>query len=103
VLIHLALNAGDAMPSGGTLRIAVRGADGKIVLSVSDTGAGMAEATRQQATVPFFTTRPGQRTGLGLTTVAAIVKQQHGVLRLDSALEQGTTVTIELPLPARRG
>ena len=113
LLVNLAVNARDAMPEGGLLRIATANflADeaaareypglrpGKYVrLTVSDTGGGMGEETRQRALEPFFTTKPlGQGTGLGLSTVSEIVRQSQGQLILESAPGRGTRVRVFLP------
>jgi len=113
MLVNLAINARDAMPSGGTLRIATAnytaGEDahrqyadirpGQYVrLTVSDTGCGMDEETRAHALEPFFTTKPlGRGTGLGLSTVCEIVRQCGGQIKLDSAPTQGTRVEVFLP------
>jgi PAS domain S-box-containing protein len=100
VLLNLALNARDAMPASGCLRIEMRlRPPGRFVqLSVSDTGQGMDEATRARAFEPFFTTKPpGAGTGLGLSTSYGIVRQAGGSIALDSAPGQGTRVEISLP------
>ncbi len=96
-LIHLAMNARDAMPAGGRLRLAARTTAGKVVISVTDDGVGMDEPTCKQAPVAFFTTRPGQRTGMGLAVVSTIARQHQGNLRLVSTPGQGTTASLELP------
>ena len=120
LLFNLAVNARDAMPAGGTFRIAVDieqldvaaatrvdltpGA--YIRLVVTDTGVGMAPAVLARIFEPFFTTKPaGQGTGLGLATVYGIVTQAQGAIRVQSVEGQGTCFTIHLPqvsAPARR-
>jgi len=110
VLLNLALNARDAMPYGGVIRIATRNADsdgrphaglppGQYAwLSFSDTGAGMEAATRKRIFEPFFTTKPGGHgSGLGLATVRSIVGQHGGVITVESELDKGTTFHIYIP------
>jgi two-component system, cell cycle sensor histidine kinase and response regulator CckA len=115
VLLNLAVNARDAMPSGGTLTIATeivsidpgagRPFDQELrpglhaVLSVHDTGVGMEEAVRSRVFEPFFTTkRVGEGTGLGLSMVYGIVKQSGGSVRVESEPWAGSTFTVYLPL-----
>ena len=104
VMLNLALNARDAIPDHGTLRIDTRrGQGGRFVhLTVSDTGLGMDEDTRARAFEPFFTTKPaGAGTGLGLSTIYGIVRQAGGSVVLESVLGRGTTVEISLPASSR--
>ena len=111
-LLNLVVNARDAMPSGGTVTIAVRNetavgdADlpaGRYVrLALSDTGEGMDEATLARATEPFFTTKgTGKGTGLGLSMVHGMVQQLGGQFILHSRLGEGTTVELWLPAAER--
>jgi signal transduction histidine kinase/ActR/RegA family two-component response regulator len=111
VLVNLAVNARDAMPDGGTLaltaasevvqgRTHIAGLEkGPYVrLAVSDTGTGMDAATLARASEPFFTTKPpGQGTGLGLAMARGFAHQSGGGSAIESALGQGTTVTLWFP------
>ncbi|MDQ7970611.1 MAG: response regulator [Oxalicibacterium faecigallinarum] len=107
VLFNLAINARDAMPSGGIIRIAASNMhlvhadiiDGDYVhISVQDSGCGMTDAVAQRVFEPFFTTKPdGQGSGLGLSMAYGFVKQSKGHIEIESALDVGTTVHIYLP------
>ncbi len=111
VLLHLAANARDAMPDGGTLTIATSlvsageardandaGAAYDVVLTVRDTGRGMDANTRTHVFEPFFTAKsPGFVEGLGLPTVYGVVRQLGGEIVVESTLGRGTTFTIALP------
>jgi len=109
-LLNLAVNARDAMPDGGSIVIATReekiGASAAglkpgayMCLSVTDTGAGMDEATLRRATEPFFTTKGvGKGTGLGLSMVHGMAQQGGGSFTLKSRPGIGTTAELRLPL-----
>jgi PAS domain S-box-containing protein len=100
VILNLALNARDAMPEGGTLRIATANdAVGEaVVLTVTDTGIGMDDSIRSRIFEPFFTTKEqGKGTGMGLPTVYGIVSMQEGTIEVASEPERGTTFTVRLP------
>ncbi|HQT96086.1 MAG TPA: ATP-binding protein, partial [Thermoanaerobaculaceae bacterium] len=99
VLMNLVVNAADAMPDGGILRVGTgRSDDGSPWVSVSDTGCGIPEAIRDRVFEPFFTTKaPGKGTGIGLSVVRGIVEQHGGAIVLESGVGRGTTVRITLP------
>ena len=111
--MNLSLNARDAMPSGGTLTIVTRNAkeDDRlplaapgphVLMTIRDTGTGMDAGTKERLFEPFFTTKPvGMGTGLGLSTVYAIVKQLGGFISVESELGKGTTFQIFLPASSR--
>jgi PAS domain S-box-containing protein len=104
-LVNLAINARDAMPSGGTVTIATRNLaayepDGRdhVAISVSDVGLGIAPDVLDKVFDPPFTTKPvGKGTGLGLSQVHGFAHQAGGTVRVESELGKGTTVTILLP------
>ena len=109
VLMNLAINARDAMPSGGVLHLLTSGAivgpndallpaGNYVVLTVADTGHGMDEGVQRRIFDPFFTTKPaGRGTGLGLSTVFGIVEQSGGKVAVTSEPGRGTRFTIYLP------
>ena len=118
-LLNLVINARDAMPDGGRLRIETRNAvlsnqlaaDGAtalenvpageyVALAVTDSGTGMSPAVAARAFNAFFTTKPeGQGTGLGLPMIIDFARQCGGHVHLRSGVGQGTTMTIYLPRP----
>lgn len=96
VFLNLALNAMQAMRSGGTLSVAVERRNGGVVVEFADTGPGMSEEVRRRIFEPFFTTRRGGH-GLGLAISLRIVENHSGRLWLDSEPGRGTTATVWLP------
>lgn len=104
VFLNLFLNARDAMPSGGTLRVAchtVAGTDGtpNVEVLVADTGKGMEPAVQRRIFDPFYTTKgPGLGTGLGLAVTYGIVREHSGAVTVDSAPGEGTTFKLTFPL-----
>ena len=112
-LVNLCINASDAMTGHGVLELGARVVDysdaaasalelvpGRhLVLSVSDTGTGIDDATRARIFEPFFTTKEaGRGTGLGLAMVYGTVKRHHGAIEVDSTLGRGTTFRLCLPV-----
>ncbi len=99
VITNLVLNAIDAMPKGGTLRIRTRLGDHRhAVITVADTGMGMSDEVRKKVFDPFFTTKGEEGTGLGLSVSHSIVERHGGDLKVDSRPGEGTTFTITLPI-----
>jgi two-component system, cell cycle sensor histidine kinase and response regulator CckA len=104
-LLNLAVNAREAMPRGGMLVIQTKTqpSGDEVLLVVRDPGEGMSPAVLERATDPFFSTKkPGQGTGLGLSTVYGIVTQSSGRLEIDSNPGEGTEVRIFLPVTDER-
>jgi len=104
LVLNLATNARDAMPSGGVLGLALAAGEGTLRLTVTDTGSGIAPADLARVQEPFFTTKR-HGTGLGLAICRSIVRELGGELRLESQLGHGTRVRVALPVrtqgPAR--
>jgi signal transduction histidine kinase len=111
IIMNLVINARDAMPEGGPISVQCHAVGANIVaddrgnpapahirLMVSDTGCGMDAETVHRVFEPFFTTKGAGGTGLGLSTVRAIVEQHQGWLDVDSRPGRGTTFSIHLPL-----
>jgi two-component system cell cycle sensor histidine kinase/response regulator CckA len=113
VIMNLAVNARDAMPSGGKLHIQTANVEmdhaflrdhpgsntgSYVMLAISDSGTGMTAETIAHIFEPFFTTKGvGEGTGLGLATVYGVVKQSNGYIWVDSALQKGSSFQIYLP------
>jgi len=113
IVLNLVVNAADAMPNGGRLRVRTRcvsfpdeaerhpvdlPAGRHAVLTVSDSGCGMEERTLQRIFEPFFTTKGRRKgTGLGLSTVYGIVKRNRGTIHVESECGRGTTFRVYLP------
>jgi PAS domain S-box-containing protein len=104
VFLNLFLNARDAMPEGGTLRIATSNGEGVSVM-VSDTGSGIAQEHIHRIYDPFFTTKESPRdgqlnrgTGLGLSVTYGIIQEHAGKIRVESRPGQGTTFYLDFPL-----
>jgi len=106
ILVNLAVNARDAMTEGGVVtietsrsRMATDGGQTEFVLlTVSDTGAGIADETLPHIFEPFFTTKGERGNGLGLSTVYGIVEQNGGRIEVDSTVGVGTRFSVHLPI-----
>ena len=115
VVMNLVLNARDAMPQGGSIRIRTSNVDLRaepwhplppgryVMLEVSDTGAGMDRETLRQIFQPFFTTKGRAGTGLGLSTVSRIVNQAGGAVWTRTEPGRGTSFTVCLPRASKGG
>jgi PAS domain S-box-containing protein len=97
-LTNLILNAVDAMPRGGTITIRTCRDDGHVVLKIGDTGTGMSQEVRCRCLEPFFTTKGGRGTGLGLSMVYGILQRHRGTIDIESEVGKGTTFIIHLPV-----
>ena len=104
ILVNLVINARQAMPDGGRLRIEVREnvAGETVEVKIADTGVGIAPENLRQIFEPFFTTkRPDEcgrgGTGLGLSVCRQIIEQHHGRIRVESVVGKGSTFTLKLP------
>jgi PAS domain S-box-containing protein len=109
VVMNLAINSRDAMPTGGQLTISTDNVapqnvpeglspNDYVVLAVTDTGTGMTQDVLSRALDPFFTTKPvGQGSGLGLSMAHGVASQSNGALRIDTTPGHGTTVLVYLP------
>jgi PAS domain S-box-containing protein len=107
VLLNLLLNAADSMPKGGTITVATQagaGAETEVLgrdavqIQVRDTGAGIPDELLAQIFEPFFSTKPGKGTGLGLWVSQGIVQSHGGTMRVRSRVGRGTTFMITLPV-----
>jgi two-component system NtrC family sensor kinase len=101
VFVNLAVNAIQAMPGGGTLKVTTRRSGDRVVLSVEDSGVGMSEQVLKKVFIPFFTTKDvNEGTGLGLPVVHGIATSHGGTIHVESSPGQGTRFDMELPVTA---
>ncbi|CAN5780285.1 hypothetical protein BH18ACI4_BH18ACI4_18240 [soil metagenome] len=97
VLVNMVLNAVDAMPAGGRLTLLAEDVEDSVVISIADTGSGMAPEVRSRIFDPFFTTKGKAGMGLGLAVGFGIVRRHEGTITVHSQVSQGTTFRISLP------
>jgi signal transduction histidine kinase len=98
VLVNLLVNAGQATPAGGVVRLVTRREGAQVRVEVRDTGTGMSEETKAHLFQPFFTTKPpGLGTGLGLSVVHGIIRAHGGRIEVESELGKGTCFILHLP------
>jgi signal transduction histidine kinase/ActR/RegA family two-component response regulator len=97
VLVNMVFNAVDAMPSGGTLTLMAEDIDETVVISVGDTGIGMAAEVKSRIFDPFFTTKGKAGMGLGLAVSFGIIRRHEGSVEVDSEVGAGTRFKIILP------
>jgi signal transduction histidine kinase/ActR/RegA family two-component response regulator len=98
VLVNMVLNAVDAMPMGGRLTLSAEDVDDSVVISIADTGSGMAPEIRSRIFDPFFTTKGKAGMGLGLAVGFGIIRRHEGTITVQSDVTQGTTFRISLPV-----
>lgn len=97
VVLNIVINAAEAMPNGGELRVASRLDGGRDVqLAIGDTGPGISQEVMGRLFEPFFTTKK-TGTGLGLAIAYGIVERHKGKIDIDSAPGRGTTITVRIP------
>ena len=99
VCINLVMNAIHAMPDGGTLHVGLAPGKDRVILTVADSGHGIARETLPKIFEPFFTTKEfGKGTGLGLTVVKGIIEEHQGTITVESEEGKGTVFTVSLPI-----
>jgi hypothetical protein len=99
VFLNLLINARDAMPQGGTIRVATESKEFNVFVHITDTGMGIPKEAIDKIFIPFFTTKEADKgTGLGLSICSKIVSQHKGEIKVKTELNVGTTFSIVLPL-----
>lgn len=98
VITNMIFNAVEALPHGGRIEIRTFQKEGRVGITISDTGIGMGEEVKKKIFEPFFTTKPFTNTGLGLSVSYGIIKRLGGEIEVESTLGKGTTFTILLPI-----
>jgi PAS domain S-box-containing protein len=101
VLLNLFMNARDAMPQGGVIRVDAAENDEGVLLRVADTGEGIPPDLLGRIFTPFFTTKGSRGTGLGLSVAEAIIRSRGGTITVESRVGEGTTFVLQLPRAMR--
>jgi signal transduction histidine kinase/FixJ family two-component response regulator len=98
VLVNMIYNAIDAMPSGGEIRMSSQEANGRVVLTIADSGTGMTPDVKSRLFDPFFTTKGKGGTGMGMAVSFGIIRRHNGSIDVESEPGRGTTFRISLPV-----
>jgi len=98
VLVNMIFNAIDATSAGGEIRLSAQEMDGRVVLSISDTGTGMTAEVKSRLFDPFFTTKGKAGTGMGLAVSFGIIRRHNGAVEVESEQGRGTTFRVSLPI-----
>jgi len=98
VFTNLMINAHQAMPDQGEIRVRTFADDAHVVAQIADTGVGMSSEVLERLAEPFFTTKGERGTGLGLTVTHKVIEQHSGTIKFDSRPGEGTTITVRLPV-----
>ena len=98
VLVNMIYNAIDAMPRGGEIRMSSQETNGRVVLTIADTGTGMTPEVKSRLFDPFFTTKGKGGTGMGMAVSFGIIRRHNGEIDVESELGRGTTFRISLPV-----
>jgi signal transduction histidine kinase len=96
-LTNLILNAIEAMPEGGTLKLETKKRDGLVRITIIDSGGGMTQEQVKNAFEPFYSTK-AKGLGLGMSSALKIIEQHQGIIKIDSSAGKGTQITVELPV-----
>src|SRR2546430_1974305 len=98
VFVNLVVNAVDAMPDGGSLKICCTRHGDRVHLRFADSGMGMTEEVRERVFEPFYTTKGVHGTGLGLAVSYGIIERHEGLISVESTVGKGTTFRVDLPI-----
>jgi len=98
VLVNMIYNAIDATAAGGEIRLSAQETDGRVILSIADTGSGMTAEVKTRLFDPFFTTKGKAGTGMGLAVSFGIIRRHNGAIEVESEQGRGTTFRISLPI-----